>query len=194
MAYLDLLCSQLSTVPQHELGYLDQEHFPNLPKLAEKPVSEAVSAVRAYLQSINDLRDRLERAAQIFSCLAVMNAVQPWALYHVERMRNQRDIVTGIMKKMWHRRVFGTYVKTTVSVCCSCVIVPTEERSRDYKPYFFVIWHSQPCIAIYEAPEGQSTLLKNALAQVLGSQPESFRCGVYQSLSSAYVAARQFFQ
>ncbi|KAL1481831.1 hypothetical protein MTO96_034224 [Rhipicephalus appendiculatus] len=193
MTYMDVLCSHLSKVPEHELRRLDNEGFSDLPKLGEKSVPEAVSAVRAHLQSITDLERRLNFAAHLYTCLAVLGVMRPWVLYRVDQKKNHRDVVCDILKKMRHRRVFGVYTNITSNVCCSCLLVPDEERGRDFKPHLFVIWHSQPCIAIYEAPDGHSPLLENTLRQIMGSRPESLRCGVYQDLSSAHVAARQLF-
>ncbi|KAL1481821.1 hypothetical protein MTO96_034214 [Rhipicephalus appendiculatus] len=194
MAYLDALCSHLSRIQQHELRYLDNDGFSDLPKLCEKSVPEAVRAVRAHLQSINDLCERLASAAHFYCCLAVLGVIRPWALYRVDQGKDHGDVVHGIMRTMRHRRVYGCFSSPTSNVCSNCLLVPDEERGRDYKPYFFVIWNSQPCIAIHEAPGGHSPLLENALRQVLGSRPESFRCGVYQDLSSAHFGALQFFQ
>lgn len=193
MAYLDVLCAHLSRLPADQLYYLDNETPLNLPKLGEKSVPEAVSVVRAHIQSIGELQARLNYAAHLYSCLAVLGILRPWVLYRVDKKESHGEVVGDILKRMRHRRVVGLFTKATKDICCSCMLAPDEERGRDYKPYFFVIWHTQPCVAIHEAPEGHSTLLANALRQTLGPQPESFRCGVYQDLSSAHFGALQFF-
>ncbi|KAL1417763.1 hypothetical protein MTO96_026536 [Rhipicephalus appendiculatus] len=193
MAYLDVLCSHLSRLPEHELLYLDNEGFRNLPKLAEKSVPEAVSAFRAHLQSISDLRGRLDCAAHLYGCLAGLGVIRHWALYRADQRERPGDVVGDMLKKMRHRRVHGLSTMATANTCCTCLLAPDEERGRDFKPYLFVDWYSRPCIAIHEEPEGHSTLLATALRQTFGSRPESFRCGVYQDLNSAHVGSLQLF-
>ncbi|KAL3205449.1 hypothetical protein MRX96_052978 [Rhipicephalus microplus] len=110
MAYVEVLCSHLSRVPQHELRCLDNDGFTDLPKLADKSVPEAVSAVRAHLEYIATLRDRLDCAAHLFTCMAGLGVIGSWVLYRADRREDPTDIVGDILKKMRQRRVHGPCV------------------------------------------------------------------------------------
>ncbi|XP_075726648.1 uncharacterized protein LOC142768533 [Rhipicephalus microplus] len=193
MAYVEVLCSHFSRVPQHELRCLDNDGFTDLPKLADKSVPEAVSAVRAHLESIAAMRDRLDCAAHLFTCMAGLGVIGSWVLYRADRREDPTDIVGDILKKMRQRRVHGVFAKATENVCCTCLLVPEEERGRDFRPYLFVDWYTKPCVAIHETPDIHSPLLETVLRQTLGNPPRSYRCGVYRDLRSLYAGVLQLF-
>lgn len=194
MAYLDVLCSHLWLVPEEQLRCLDNEDdFPDAPKIGDKSLPEAVKVVYAHLRSINEVQERLQFAAHLYTCLAVMGVIRRWVIYRIDQKKEHDVVVYDILLRMRQRRVYGCFAKTTPTLCCTCLIVPDEVRSRDFKPYFFVVWHEKPCVAIHEASEGPPPLLQNSLRRTLGSRPESFRCGVYEDLTSAHFGVLQLF-
>ncbi|KAL3254444.1 hypothetical protein MRX96_054194 [Rhipicephalus microplus] len=193
MEYVEVLCSQLSRVPQHELRCLDNDGFTDLPKLADKSVPEAVSAVRAHLESIAALRDRLDSAAPLIHLYGRPGRHRVLVLYRADRREDPTDIIGDILKKMRQRRVHGVFAKATENVCCTCLLVPEEERGRDFRPYLFADWYTKPCVAIHETPDIHSPLLETVLRQTLGNPPRSYRCSVYRDLRSLYVGVLQLF-
>ncbi|KAL3224353.1 hypothetical protein MRX96_049520 [Rhipicephalus microplus] len=191
MAYVDALCLHLSRVPQHDLGRLDEQDLPSLPRFGDKTVPQAVISVRVLIQSMTDMYARLHFAAQFYSRVANMGVIRPWALYLVGQIKDRSEVVGDILKKMRRNNVFGAFTKATENVYCSCLLVADD--GHDYKPHLFATWRTEPFIAVHESPEGQSPSLVSALRRVFGPHMESFRCGVYQDLMSARAVVARLF-
>ncbi|KAL1421707.1 hypothetical protein MTO96_003972 [Rhipicephalus appendiculatus] len=192
MAYLDVLCSLLSSLPDFRLEYLDDEADLDLPKVRENSVHDAVSAIRACLASETFQLSSLQSVAHIYCFLVDQRALQPWVLYRLDQSQNQADRVAGILNTVRHRRVVGSYTKTTAWFTCTCLLAPDEVGCMDYIPHIFCVWPSYPCVAVHQPPPGYSSLGTGALWQMLGGPPEHFHCGIYEDLDEAFRAARQF--
>ncbi|XP_075726664.1 uncharacterized protein LOC142768550 [Rhipicephalus microplus] len=193
MTYVDAPCLHLSRVPQHDLGRLDEQDLPSLPRLGDKTVPQAIISVRVLIQSMTDMYARLHFAAHLYSIVANMGIIRPWALYLVGQIKDRSDVIGDILKKMRRNNVFGAFTKATENAYCSCLLVAHDGGGHDYKPNLLATWRTKPFIAVHESPEGQSPSLASALRQVFGPHLESFRCGVYQDLMSAHAVVVRLF-
>ncbi|KAL1485904.1 hypothetical protein MTO96_031665 [Rhipicephalus appendiculatus] len=191
MAYLDVLCSLLSSMPCFTLPLLDDEADLNLPKVRGHSVHDAVSAIRACLASAPCQRSGLQSVAHIYCFLAEQRALQPWVLYRLDQSGNQADRVAGVLNTVRGRCEVGSYTKRTPSFSCTCLLTPDEVGCMVYIPHIFCIWPSYPCVAVHQPPPGYSSLGAGALWQILGGPPDSFCCGIYRDLNEAFRAAKQ---
>lgn len=189
MAYLDVLCSVLSSLRYFKLENLDDEDDLQLPKVRGKGVQQAVSDIRNSLTSQHSHFESLQSVAHLYCFLVGQRAVQPWVLYRLDQGGNQADRVAGIVNNVQRRSEVGIYAKTTPSFASACLVTPDEVGCMDYIPHIFCTWPDLPCVAVHQPPPGYSTLGTGVLRQMVGGPPDSFYSGVYQDLNEAFRAA-----
>ncbi|KAL3249413.1 hypothetical protein MRX96_056039 [Rhipicephalus microplus] len=126
MAYLDVLCSVLSSLRYFKLENLDDEADLQLPKVRGKGVPQAVSDIRNYLTSEHSQFESLQTVAHLYYLLMGKRALQPWVLYRLDQGENQVDRVAGILNNVQRRSEVGIHAKTTPSFACACLLTPDE--------------------------------------------------------------------
>lgn len=191
MAYMDVLCSLLSSMPHYRLQFLDDEADLDLPKIREKTVHQGVSAIRACLASVTYQHKRLQSVAHIYCFLVYERVLQPWVLYRLDPSQDHTNRVAGILNTVRRRREVAGYTKKTPSFTCTCLLAPDEVGCMQYIPHIFCFWPSYPCVAFHQPPPGFSSYGTGALCQILGGPPDNFRCGIYHGLNEAFGAARR---
>lgn len=191
MAYMNLLCSHLLSLPEGRLQYLDDERDLSLPKVRDKPKRMAVRDIRGYLMRMPSLRRHLECVAHIYCFLVEQGAIQPWELYRLDRRRGNHAALVGDVLDSFLHRESGCCTKITSTFSCTCLMTPDEEGWMVHTPCFFCIWPAPSCVAVHQPPPGYSPVVSRALLRIVGEQPDAFRCGIYQDLNEAHDAARR---
>ncbi|KAL1421708.1 hypothetical protein MTO96_003973 [Rhipicephalus appendiculatus] len=193
MAYMNVLCSHLLSLPEDRLQYLDDERELSLPKVRGKSIRKAVDDIRENLTNMPTMRRHLECVAHIYCFLVEQGAIQPWELYRLTGMGDHAILVGGVLDSFL-RRGTGCCTKVTPTFSCTCLMTTDEVGWMVHTPCFFCIWSAPACVAVHEPPPGNSPIVIRALHRILGNQTHSFRCGIYRDLNEAHAAARQLIQ
>ncbi|KAH6919805.1 hypothetical protein HPB50_015178 [Hyalomma asiaticum] len=193
MKCLDELCCRLLSLSGDVLQHLDDEDSLDLPKVRGKSILEAVSSIRAHVESIDEPHERMECIAHIYCCLAGQGLIRPWVLYRGNTCMNAGVIVANILNEMDGAHKGAFYTKSMTSFTCTCLMASSRVGTSSYEPYFFCTWGLLSYLAVYQAPEGHSLLLRRALSRVLGGEPNSSHLGIYGNMHDAMAAASQLF-
>ncbi|KAL1417764.1 hypothetical protein MTO96_026537 [Rhipicephalus appendiculatus] len=185
-ADLDLLCFYLSSLSADALYSLDERIHFELPKVRGMPLTQAVSAIRFYLEGIAVLKRRLRCMVQIYCWLMTLGAMRPWKLYWCRYSKHP----TKWVKLINYMRRGGQEVcctKKTWRAWHTSMLIAVEGGAY-HELHCFNARNKTPCVAIYQPPDRPSELLKRSLLEALWEAVDS--C-IYGDLDSAHAAARQ---
>ncbi|KAL1417771.1 hypothetical protein MTO96_026544 [Rhipicephalus appendiculatus] len=185
-ADLDLLCFYLSSLSADALYSLDERIHFELPKVRGMPLTQAVSAIRVYLEGIAVLKRRLHCMAQIYCWLIALGAMRPWKLYRCRYSKNPMKWVT-LINYMRGRSQEVCCTKKTWKAWHTSLLIAVEGGAY-HELHCFSAWNKMPCVAIYQPPHRPSELLGRSLLEALWEAVDS--C-IYWDLDSAHAAARQ---
>ncbi|KAL1429742.1 hypothetical protein MTO96_015773 [Rhipicephalus appendiculatus] len=128
-------------MPAEKLQRLDDDSCFGLPKVRGMPTPDAVSAVRAYLQSITVLKVRLRCMAKVYCNLMAFNVLHPWILYAIDGRLNYEAILFDVInnRQERHGREIGIATKMMTPVSYICFMTPDEVIQTYYRHSGFCI-------------------------------------------------------
>ncbi|KAH6919420.1 hypothetical protein HPB50_029592 [Hyalomma asiaticum] len=190
MTYLDLLCSHLSRMPLETLWHLDDEPALHLPKVRGNPKTTAIDMIYESLKNTCSHSKHLANVARVYCFVAEQDFLQPWMLYSLGRRENHVAHALGVLNTVLPGKV-GCHTKATTSYWCTCLVATDEVGWMVCTPGIFCVWPSFAYVAVHEPSPGHAPFVTRMLEQMLGEEPDSFHCGIYQGMNDARAAARR---
>ncbi|KAL1415166.1 hypothetical protein MTO96_029683 [Rhipicephalus appendiculatus] len=192
IAYMDVLCSHISSLSEDRVHRLDDEIWLELPKIRGKTVQEAVAVISKHIGAIPILKNRLIAMARMYCGLMVLRGLRPWILYRLDGRRSNPAVIDTYINMVRRTQVVddGCYCLEKASVKYYCFMTDNDASPKYFRHSCFCV--SGSYVAAYQAPEGNAPFTTNVLHNMLGGSPDDFRLGVYGNLDSAFAAARKF--
>lgn len=195
---LDMLCRILSSLPPAALGDLQKKDWFGLPQVNEISVPAAAETIRIYLLSVSGLKKRLSLIGMAYCSLIKLNALWPWMLYCVDSTKlddsNLRCALDTMCRQSGRDLGYCSLIKEPYQYYC--FVTSHEESLTKSTLSCFCLSSPFPCVAVYQAPEQGvlSSFTLCVLEQLFGGTPAKFRRGIYPSPTSAFEAARKYYQ